>query len=215
MALKVCKECGREHSDTIKTCPHCGYVDVAKVIIFGYIESFVVNPDVKIYKDDIQIGRVSKGGKITLDITEPCELKFKSSIRSTKCYVRPGDAVIISFNRTTGRLSATVTKEESAESVININKSADYTRISLVLIICSVVCILMSIDVIDLFGSSSDDTRVEIVDERSLAERIWEAQVNEDWEALEEYKMEYNRLSKQEKNQVDYELHVLQSKMNR
>jgi hypothetical protein len=73
----------------------------------------------------------------------------------------------------------------------------------------------MSIDVIDLFGSSSDDTRVEIVDERSLAERIWEAQVNEDWEALEEYKMEYNRLSKQEKNQVDYELHVLQSKMNR
>lgn len=214
MALKVCKECGREHSETIKTCPHCGYIDVAKVTIFGYIESFVVNPDVKIYKDGIQIGRVSKGGKITLDITEPCELKFKSSIRSAKCYVRPGDAVIISFNRTTGRLSATVTKEESAESVINTNKSADYTRISLVLIICSVVCILMSIDVIDLFGSSSDDTRVEIVDERSLAERIWEAQVNEDWEALEEYKMEYNRLSKQERNQVDYELYVLQSSMN-
>ncbi|MBQ5710058.1 MAG: hypothetical protein IIV76_01435 [Alistipes sp.] len=214
MALKVCKECGREHCDTIKTCPHCGYVDVAKVTIFGYIESFVVNPDVRIYKDDIQIGRVSKGGKITLDITEPCELKFKSSIRSAKCYVRPGDAVIISFNRTTGRLSATVTKEESAKTVININKSADYTRISWVLIICSVVCILMSIGVIDLFGSSSDDTRVEIVDERSLAERIWEAQVNEDWEALEEYKMEYNRLSKQERNQVDYELYVLQSSMN-
>ena len=214
MELKVCKECGREHSDTIKTCPHCGYVDVAKVTIYGYVERFVVNPDVKIYNGNVQIARVSKGGKITLDVTEPCELTFKSSLRSAKCYVRPGDVVILSFNRTTGRLSATVTNEAGAMRELEIKTRADTNRISWVLIICTILCILMSTGVIDLFGLSPDDTRVEIVDERSLAERIWEAQVNEDWEALEEYKMEYNRLSKQERNQVDYELYVLQSSMN-
>lgn len=26
MALKTCTECNKEHSDTITTCPHCGFV---------------------------------------------------------------------------------------------------------------------------------------------------------------------------------------------
>ena len=26
MALKTCKECGKEHTDTIANCPHCGFV---------------------------------------------------------------------------------------------------------------------------------------------------------------------------------------------
>ena len=139
MALKVCKECSREYSDTLDACPHCGFVDSTKVTIYGYTESFAINPDVSIYKDGVQIASVSKSDKITLNITEPCELKFKSSIRSAKCYVRPGDAVVLSFNRTTGGLSATVTSKENAATEINIKKGKDSTRIIWIIIICAIL----------------------------------------------------------------------------
>ena len=107
--------------------------------IYGYTESFAINPDVSIYKDGVQIASVSKSDKITLNITEPCELKFKSSIRSAKCYVRPGDAVVLSFNRTTGGLSATVTSKENAATEINIKKGKDSTRIIWIIIICAIL----------------------------------------------------------------------------
>ena len=139
MALKVCKECSREYSDTLDACPHCGFVDSNKVTIYGYTESFAINPDVSIYKDGVQIASVSKSDKITLNITEPCELKFKSSIRSAKCYVRPGDAVVLSFNRTTGGLSATVTSRDNAATEINIKKGKDSTRIIWIIIICAIL----------------------------------------------------------------------------
>ena len=139
MTLKVCKECSREYSDTLDACPHCGFVDSTKVTIYGYTESFAINPDVSIYKDGVQIASVSKSDKITLNITEPCELKFKSSIRSAKCYVRPGDAVVLSFNRTTGGLSATVTSKENAATEINIKKGKDSTRIIWIIIICAIL----------------------------------------------------------------------------
>ena len=139
MALKVCKECNREYSDTLEACPHCGFVDSTKVTIFGYTESFAINPDVSIYKDDVQIASVSKSDKISLNITEPCELKFKSSMRTARCYVKPGDAVVLSFNRTTGGLSATVTSKENAATEINIKRGNDSTRIIWIIIICAIL----------------------------------------------------------------------------
>ena len=139
MALKVCKECNREYSDTLEACPHCGFVDSTKVTIFGYTESFAINPDVSIYKDDVQIASVSKCDKISLNITEPCVLKFKSSMRTARCYVKPGDAVVLSFNRTTGGLSATITSKENAATEINIKRGNDSTRIIWIIIICAIL----------------------------------------------------------------------------
>lgn len=139
MALKVCKECGKEYSDTIEACPHCGFVDSSKVTIFGYTESFAINPDVSIYKDDVQIASVRRNDKTTINITEPCELKFKSSMRTAKCFVRPGDAVVLSFNRATGSLNATVTSKGNAATEINIKKGNDSTRIIWIIIICAIL----------------------------------------------------------------------------
>jgi hypothetical protein len=84
------------------------------VTIFGYSGSFAVNPDVKIYKDGSHIATISKNGRMTIPITEPCELLFKVSIRSTKTTVKPGDSVLLDFDTKSGKLLAHIMNEEEA-----------------------------------------------------------------------------------------------------
>lgn len=129
MALIICKECAKEYSDTLKACPHCGYQEKNSVVVYGYTEAFAVNPAVEITKDEALLATVSRNAKVELNISEPCELKFKSSMRTCKCYVKPGDAVILSFNRVTGGLSATITSQENSSTEINIKKGKDSTRL--------------------------------------------------------------------------------------
>ena len=114
MAHKTCNKCGKEHSDTLNICPYCGHTESLKVTIFGYSGSYAINPEVKIYKNDEQIATVRKNERVTLDIAKPCELKFKASIRSTSCAVKPGDAVMLSFDNKSGKLCASIMKEEEA-----------------------------------------------------------------------------------------------------
>ena len=128
MALKTCKECSKQYSDTLDACPHCGYVDSSKVTIYGYTETFAISPDVKIYKDGELIGRVGANSKIDITISKPCRLKFSCSMRSDECYVKPGDNVVLSFNRITGGLSASVTSKDNVMHEINEKKGKDSKR---------------------------------------------------------------------------------------
>lgn len=60
-----CPNCGKEITDDSLFCEHCGakvktsnnQLD-KNVTILGYTESFALNPDVAIYKDDKEVGSV-------------------------------------------------------------------------------------------------------------------------------------------------------------
>ena len=103
---------------------------IMKVTVLGYTEPFAANPDVNIYKNDELIGYVGRGGRIVLEVDEPCELVFKCSIRSAKCMVTSDTYVVLSFNRTTGSLSATLAaSEQEAVQVVAKAKGSDSKRI--------------------------------------------------------------------------------------
>ncbi len=142
MALIICKECGREISDTATSCPHCGYTNSSKVTIYGYTENFAINPKADVYMNGNLVGSVSRNDKIELDITDTCELKIKCSLRSTTCTVRPGDCVLLSFDRVTGALSATATTKENISTEINIKRGKDSTNVIWIVIACATLFIL-------------------------------------------------------------------------
>ena len=112
------------------------------VTIYGYTEPFAVNPAVKILKDGVEIAEVSRKGTVVIPISEPCMLDFKMSFRTTKCYVNPGDNVILSANRTTGGIEATVTTKENVTAEISNKKGKDQTRLVVTLIICAILLFL-------------------------------------------------------------------------
>lgn len=147
MALKICKECAKQYSDTLEACPHCGFVDSSKVTIYGYTETFAISPDVKIYKGDELIGQVGANSKTEITISEPCLLKFSCSMRSDECVVNPGDCVVLSFNRVTGGLSATITNKEDVMDEISYKRGKDSKRwiwIIIFIVICFIVAYCMN-----------------------------------------------------------------------
>lgn len=130
MALITCPECGKEISSTVSQCPHCGFEIQSsnKVTILGYTETFASSPAVSILKNGVEIGEVRQNGKIELDINEECELQFKCSFRSAECVVKPGDWILLSFNRTTGKLTAICTDKDNYQFAINEAKGSDGKR---------------------------------------------------------------------------------------
>ena len=130
MALITCPECGKEISSTVSKCPHCGFEvkKDEKVTILGYSESFAINPAVSVYLNDWKIGEVSQNGKIELDVDKGSMLKFKSGLSSTSCVVKPGDWVLLSFNRAMGGLDAIITDKDNYQLAINKAKGADSKR---------------------------------------------------------------------------------------
>ena len=128
ISLKTCKECSRTYSNTLDTCPHCGFTDSPKVTIYGYTESFAIAPSVDVYIGGRRVANVKQNGIIDLMLSSPSELTFKCNMRSAKCFVHPGDAVVLSFNRVTGGLSATRTNRANAITTINENMSKDNSR---------------------------------------------------------------------------------------
>lgn len=142
MALRICKECSKEYSDTLQSCPHCGFKDSSKVTIYGYTESFAINPDVDIYMGNKLVASVAKNSKVEISISEPCELLFSCSLRSAKCNVNPGDSVLMSFNRVTGGLSATLTTKDNLVTDINEKKGNDSSRIIWMIIICIILFVI-------------------------------------------------------------------------
>lgn len=146
MALIKCPECGKEVSSSAQQCPHCGFSLQVNdtVTILGYTETFATNPSVSIYQGETLMGTVERNEKVEFSITSPVELTFKCSFRSAKCMVSPGDWVLLSFNRTSGSLSATKSNKENYALDMNKIKGKDSSR-KIWIIILSIAAILLGI----------------------------------------------------------------------
>lgn len=111
-----------------------------KVTVYGYTEAFAVNPSVKVLVKGVEIAEVARNESREIIIDGPCTMEFRCSLRTARCFVNPGEAVVLSFNRTTGSLGATVTTNEQVSNVIGNKKSSDSTR--LILTIVGVILLL-------------------------------------------------------------------------
>lgn len=116
-----CPACGHEIENGQNFCPNCGcsitlieeqHVEISpteevienqspvmeeatkKVTILGDSE-VLINWTASILKNDIKIGEISPNEKVELDIDEECYLKFKCSLGSTICKVKPGGCVVV------------------------------------------------------------------------------------------------------------------------
>jgi hypothetical protein len=142
MALITCKECNKEYSDTLEACPHCGYKVADGVTVHGYTETFAVNPSVEVLKDGLLVSNVSRNDIVKIPTSEPCKLKFKCSFRSAECFARPGDHVLLAFNRITGSLDAKVTDDKNAQTEMEIVKGKGRSRTLWSFIICAALLAL-------------------------------------------------------------------------
>lgn len=110
MALIKCSECGKEISDKAEVCVNCGnpinQKKESKVMVYGYTESYLLNPPVKIFIGENQVGTVKKGGLFENDIETDIELTFKCNMRKAKVEVKAGRVtkIKLSWNRLTGQL---------------------------------------------------------------------------------------------------------------
>jgi hypothetical protein len=127
MATIQCPKCGAEINSLVGICHNCGFgaKPSGKVTVLGYREPFALYPAVKIYRNGMLIGKVEHDRQIELEINEQCKLQFKCSIRSAECVVKPGDWVLLSFNRTTGKLNATCTDENNIQNVVTDAQKSD------------------------------------------------------------------------------------------
>ena len=96
-----------------------------QVMVHGYTETYAANPDVDIFIDDNIVARVGHNSMVPVYISNPCELKFKLSFRTTKCYAHPGDVVVLSVSRMSGKLSATLTSQSNYTNVIHSKQNED------------------------------------------------------------------------------------------
>lgn len=113
-----------------------------KVTILGYSEPFGVTPSVKIYRDGVYIGEVSQNGRLEYDIESDCDLEFKCLVRSARCHVKGGDFVLLSFDRITGRLNASVTDETNLQLFVNDNLKKDNKKLVIIFAIVAVCLVL-------------------------------------------------------------------------
>ena len=145
MAIIKCPECGHQYSSELATCPNCGFKThrTTKITIHGYKESFAMNPAVKISIEGRPVGSVEKGGTTVVEIDHDCIIDFSCSVRTTRIAVKVGqkEHVMLSFNRTTGALSASTTTEETyAQDSINA-KEKDKKHIFWAVIIIALILI--------------------------------------------------------------------------
>jgi len=131
MANIKCPSCGSPNVEQIDTdkyqCPYCGKTfsstpikQATKIInIYGYTQWFAINPDVKVTINGQQVGKVSKGGLLQLQIDKPCQLKFDCNMRSAKIDVNPNidTDIYLSWDRISGCLLAN--KSNSSSNSIN------------------------------------------------------------------------------------------------
>lgn len=88
----ICRECGHQYSSEIATCPKCGFKTprTTKITIHGYKEPFAMNPPVKISIEGRQVGAVEKGGTTIVEIDHDCIINFSFGIRTTSHAVKVG-----------------------------------------------------------------------------------------------------------------------------
>lgn len=117
-----------------------------KITIYGYKESFLLTPSVKVYQDGRLLGEVKAKGVLVLDnIATNSVLIFKSSIRSTECVVSSPN-IVLSFNRMSGCLEALATEHVDQvmimQSVKDNNNVIMAVGLVLVLAVLSLLLIL-------------------------------------------------------------------------
>lgn len=147
MSLKICKECSREYSDTLDSCPHCGFTESSSIVyIYGYIEPevFGIDPNVIIYVEGKEVAKVGRNENIKLIISEPCTISFKYDELSNSCYVNPGDAIVLSFDKLTGFLSPKVMGKEKATCEQSNKKTNDSNNKVLVSVITGMIVALFT-----------------------------------------------------------------------
>lgn len=121
------------------------------VTIVGYSESFFLNaaPPVHIMKDLLEIGEVEKNGKIEIDIDKESRIVFKCnqcSCRFSPIVVKPGDWVVLIYNRGVDSMLPIITdeanhirvREEYHESERRESKKFFLRMLMIVLILCGV-----------------------------------------------------------------------------
>ena len=123
MALINCSECGKEVSDKAKACPNCGCPineekKESKVMIYGYTESYIFNPKVKIFINDQEVGSVAKGQLFEMNIDRDTEIVFKCNMRKSSIIAKAGQItkVKLSWNRITGQLVPQIIDFNTADS---------------------------------------------------------------------------------------------------
>ncbi len=108
MSLIKCLECGKDISDKANTCPNCGFLvnKENKVKVYGYTQSFLINPNIKVYVNGEFFDIVKVGNVLEIPITEPMELKFKCYFRSAKVVVTDKEStkIKLTWNRITGKI---------------------------------------------------------------------------------------------------------------
>lgn len=122
-----------------------------KVTILGYSERFFMNatPPVHIMKDLLEIGEVEKNGKIEIDIDKESRIVFKCnqcSCRFSPIVVKPGDWVVLIYNRGVDSMLPIITdeanhirvREEYHESERRESKKFFLRMLMIVLILCGV-----------------------------------------------------------------------------
>ncbi len=127
-----CPNCGKEIANDSLYCEFCGTKVLTQdnqlnktVTVLGYTECFLLRPSVSVFLEEREIAIVEPSKKIELNISKPCVLNFKCRWRTTKCMVKPGDWVLLSFNRFWGTLSATITDKENYQFAMNKAKGDD------------------------------------------------------------------------------------------
>lgn len=95
------------------------------ITIHGYTQWFAVNPDIKIYLNGRQIGKVGNGELFQTEIDSPCQLKFECSVRSAILNIDPStdSDVYLSWDRVTGSLLASKQVDTNYNNAISTNNS--------------------------------------------------------------------------------------------
>lgn len=120
MSEVKCPSCGSPNVEQIDVdkyqCPYCGATFTASaqshvnkiLTIHGYTQWFAVCPNVEIWYNGQKIGAVAKDGIFQINISAPCQLVFKCSLRSTTLSIDPSvdTDVYLSFDRITGSIKA-------------------------------------------------------------------------------------------------------------
>ena len=97
---------------------------------------------VEVLKDGLVVSNVNRNDIVKIPTSEPCKLKFKCSFRSAECFARPGDHVLLAFNRITGSLEAKVTDDKNAQTEMEIVKGKGRSRTLWSFIICAALLAL-------------------------------------------------------------------------
>jgi len=106
---------------------------ISDVKVYGYKESFAVNPDVQIFFNGEEIGKVSRNGEYSFQPSTKGLLVFKSSLRKTSLKIDENKSYTIQlyWNRIWGTLNTKVI-ENQKQNEASESKSMDSNNLSII-----------------------------------------------------------------------------------